>query len=42
MIVATAGTALLLCRAPVSNRRVGGIRFIRIGRLTVSVCMARG
>ena len=40
-IVAGAGLALLICRAPVSNRKVGGIRFLKVGRLTVSVCMAR-
>ena len=40
-IIAAAGIALIVARAPVSNRKVGGIRFIKLGRLTVSVCMAR-
>ena len=41
IIATTTATLYLLDMVPVRNRKVGGIRFIRMGRLQFSYCVCR-
>jgi len=40
-VAASAAIALILCRASVRCFRVGGLTFIRVGRLQFSFCICR-